>query len=288
VKVDEASGQIYTATGERDDSGEPLFAVSEVNKENGEVYTKVAKVDKKTGKLVIVRVFMVSQRDERGQPQDVDLKTVEFDERTGRILNVVTNTIYVYKMVDPITGEIVQVDPNDPRISGARTTVTQTLTLTGEIDPITGRIKTEYGHIDPNTGEIDPATAVRDPVTGKLILNYADIDPSHFGKSVSITKETVPITREQFYEGTRHLGTHVLSHEGGESDDGTPIDVDDETIRKVYGSGSKFNGTPTVVKTTTKQVITRGDDGVTHNVEEKVQNLGTGEVTYSTQEHKVS
>jgi hypothetical protein len=67
-------------------------------------------------------------------------------------------------------------------------------------------------------------------------------------------------------------------------DEGTPIDVDDD-IKKSYGS--RFNGTPTVVKTTTKQVITRGDDGVTHNVEEKVQNLGTGEVTYSTQEHKV-
>lgn len=284
VKVDEASGQIFTATGESDASGEPLFAVSEINHENGEVYTKVAKVDKKTGKLVIVRVLMVSKRDERGKPQDVDLKTVEFDEKTGRILNVVTNTIYVYKMVDPITGEIVQVDPNDPRISGARTTVTQTLTLTGEIDPVTGRIKTEYGHIDPNTGEIDPATAVKDPVTGKLILNYADIDPSHFGKSVSITKETVPITREQFYEGTKHLGTHVLSHDG--EDDGTPIDIDDELLKKSYGSG-KYNGAPTVVKTTTKQVITHGNDGVTHNVEERVQNLGTGEVTYSTQEHKV-
>lgn len=285
VKVDDASGQIYTATGEQDVTGEPLFAVSELNRETGEVYTKVAKLDKKTGRLVIVRVFLVTKRDERGKPQDLDLKTVEFDEKTGRILNVVTNTIYVYKMVDPITGEIVQVDPNDPRISGARTTVTQTLTLTGEIDPITGRIKTEYGHIDPNTGEIDPATAVKDPVTGRLILNYADIDPSHFGKSVSITKETVPITREQFYEGTKHLGTHVLSHDG-ESDDGTPIDVDEELVRRSYG-GNKFNGTPTVVKTTTKQVITRGDDGVTHNVEEKVQNLGTGEVTYSTQEHKV-
>lgn len=284
VKVDEASGQIFTATGEHDVSGEPLFAVSEINHENGEVYTKVAKVDKKTGKLIIVRVLMVSKRDERGRPQDVDLKTVEYDEKTGKILNVVNNTIYVYKMVDPVTGEIVQVDPNDPRISGARTTVTQTLTLTGEIDPVTGRIKTEYGHIDPNTGEIDPATAVKDPVTGKLILNYADIDPSHFGKSVSITKETVPITRQQFYEGTKHLGTHVLSHAG--EDDGTPVDLDEELMKKSFGGG-KYNGAPTVVKTTTKQVITRGDDGVTHNVEEKVQNLGTGEVTYSTQEHKV-
>lgn len=278
VKVDPVSGQIYSSTGERDETGEPLYSVSEMNRETGEIFTKVGKVDPKTGRLVIVRVFMVSKRDERGKPQDIDLKSVEFDEKTGKILNVVTNTIYVYKMVDPVTGEIVQVDPDDPRISGARTTVTQTLTLTGEIDSVTGRIKTEYGHIDPNTGEIDPATAVRDPVTGKLILNYADIDPSHFGKNVTITKETVPITRDQFFEGTKHLGQHLLG-----DDDGTPIDVDDD-IKKAYGS--RFNGTPTVVKTTTKQTITRGDDGVTHNVEEKVQNLGTGEVTYSTQEHK--
>ncbi|KAG5671518.1 hypothetical protein PVAND_001712 [Polypedilum vanderplanki] len=278
VKIDPVSGQIYSATGERDDNGEPLFSVSEVNRDTGEVFTKVGKVDPKTGRLVIVRVFLVSKRDERGKPQDVDLKSVEFDEKTGKILNVVTNTVYVYKMVDPITGEVVQLDPDDPRISGARTTVTQTLTLTGEIDSVTGRIKTEYGHIDPNTGDIDPATAVKDPVTGKLILNYADIDPSHFGKNVTITKETVPITRDQFFEGTKHLGQHLLG-----DDDGTPIDIDDD-IKKAYGS--RFNGAPTVVKTTTKQVITRGDDGVTHNVEEKVQNLGTGEVTYSTQEHK--
>lgn len=159
IKVDPVSGQIYSATGDHDESGEPLFSVSEVHKDSGEVYTKVGKVDPKTGRLVIVRVYLVSKRDENGKPQDVDLKTVEFDEKTGRILNVVTNTIYVYKMVDPITGEVVQVDPNDPRISGARTTVTSILTLTGEIDSETGRIKTEYGHIDPNTGDIDPAVS---------------------------------------------------------------------------------------------------------------------------------
>ncbi|XP_070502837.1 protein 4.1 homolog isoform X2 [Chironomus tepperi] len=277
IKIDPTNGQIYSATGERDEHGEPFYSVSEVNRETGDVFTKVGKVDPRTGKIVIVRVFLVSKRDERGKPQDIDLKSVEFDEKTGRIINIVSSTIYVYKMVDPITGEIVQVDPDDPRISGARTTVTQTLTLTGEIDSVTGRIKTEYGHIDPNTGEIDPATAVRDPVTGKLILNYADIDPSHFGKNVTVTKSTVPITRDEFFEGTKHLGQHLLG-----DDDGTPIDIDDDL--KKYSS--RYSNAPTVVKTTTKQTITRGDDGVTHNVEEKVQNLGTGEVTYSTQEHK--
>jgi len=54
------------------------------------------------------------------------------------------------------------------------------------------------------------------------------------------------------------------------------------------GKLGKPVSTPTVVKTTTKQVLTKNNDGVTHNVEEEVRNLGTGEVTYSTQEHKVS
>lgn len=156
----------------------------------------------------------------------------------------------------------------------------------GEIDPITGRIKTEYGEIDPTTGDIEPSTAVRDPVTNKLILNYADIDPSHFGKSVTVTKETVPITREEFYAGTKHLGGQILRHEDDESDDGTPIDADEMLLKNAYDS-KKYSGQPTVVKTTTKQVITKTDEGVTHNVEEKVQNLGTGEVSFTTQEHKV-
>lgn len=156
--------------------------------------------------------------------------------------------------------------------------VTQTLTLSGEIDEQTGRIKTEWGHIDPNTGDIDPNTAVRDPVTGKLILNYADIEPSHFGKDVHVKKETVPITREQFYEGIKHLGKDVLRR-----DSDTSIDETQE-----YASdASRTVASPTVVKTTTKQVLKAGEDGVTKTVEEKVQNLGTGEVTYSTQEHKV-
>nr|XP_036230884.1 protein 4.1 homolog isoform X7 [Bactrocera oleae] len=198
-----------------------------------------------------------------------------------------------------------RVDPNDPRFAGARTTVTQTMTLTGEIDPVTGRIKSEYGDIDPNTGDIDPATAVRDPVTGKLILNYAQIDPSHFGKEaqVSTTTETVPITREQFFEGVKHMGKNALRRDSEASSDddmtqqygsehvkdmvlNSPKNADGTTVTTTTTKQAGKFGTPTVVKTTTKQVLTKNDDGVTHNVEEEVRNLGTGEVTYSTQEHK--
>lgn len=266
VKVDPVSGQVYTITGDKDEStGEPLYSASQVDKETGEVLTKVGKIDPKTGRMVIIRILIVTKRDERGKPQELDPKTVEINPQSG----VINKTVYVYKMVDPVTGETVQVDPNDPRIAGARTTVTQTLTLSGEIDEKTGRIKTEWGHIDPNTGNIDPATAVRDPVTGKLILNYADIEPSHFGKDVAVTKETVPITRDQFYEGIKHLDTDVLRR-----------DSDDENEPEAAP------GT-TVVKTTTKQTLTAGEGGITKNVEEQVHNIGTGEITFSTQEHKV-
>uniref|UniRef100_A0A336MBT8 Moesin/ezrin/radixin homolog 1 n=1 Tax=Culicoides sonorensis TaxID=179676 RepID=A0A336MBT8_CULSO len=278
VKIDPVSGQVYTAIGEVDEAtGEPLYSASQVDKESGEVLTKVGKIDPKTGRLVIIRILVLTKRDERGRPQELDPKTVEINQQSG----VINKTVYVYKMVDPVTGATIQVDPNDPRIAGARTTVTQTLTLSGEIDPVTGRIKTEWGHIDPNTGDIDPDTAVRDPVTGKLILNYADIEPSHFGKDVHVTKETVPITKDQFYEGIKHIGGDTLRR-----------DSDDESMTNEYGSENVTKTTtvtsPHVVKTTTKQVLTQGDGGVTHNVEEQVQNLGTGEITYSTQEHKVT
>ncbi|XP_050743092.1 protein 4.1 homolog isoform X6 [Drosophila biarmipes] len=191
-----------------------------------------------------------------------------------------------------------RVDPNDPRFAGARTTVTHTMTLTGEIDPVTGRIKSEYGDIDPNTGDIDPATAVTDPVTGKLILNYAQIDPSHFGKQAQVqtTTETVPITRQQFFDGVKHIGKGALRRDSeGSSDDDMTAQYGSDQVKDIAlnsaagqaaGKLGKPVSTPTVVKTTTKQVLTKNNDGVTHNVEEEVRNLGTGEVTYSTQEHK--
>ncbi|XP_075169066.1 erythrocyte membrane protein band 4.1 like coracle isoform X1 [Haematobia irritans] len=299
TKIEPTSGKIYTATGEVDPStGEPLYAATQVDPESGEVYTKLARVDPKTGKIVIVRILLISKVDERGRPEEVDPTTCEIDPVSGRVLKFFNKTVYVYNMIDPITGEIVQVDPNDPRFAGARTTVTHTMTLTGEIDPVTGRIKSEYGHIDPNTGDIDPATAIKDPVTGKLILNYAQIDPSHFGKQaqVSTTTETVPITREQFFDGVKHMGKNALRRDSeASSEDDMTGKYESEIVKDVVmGSPKKsatYNlgkhvSTPTVVKTTTKQVLTKNDGGVTHNVEEEVRNLGTGEVTYSTQEHK--
>ncbi|XP_052862354.1 protein 4.1 homolog [Anopheles cruzii] len=294
TRIDPGTGQIYAATGQVDEAtGEPLFAATQINEENGEIYTKVGKVDPKSGRMVIIKIFILTKKDERGRPEEVDVGTVDLEPETGRIRDIAPKTLYLYKMRDPVTGETYNVDPNDPRIAGARTTVTQTMTLSGEIDPVTGRIKSEWGHIDPNTGDIDPATAIRDPVTGKMILNYADIEPSHFGKNVTVTKETVPITREQFYEGIKHMGKKATRRESESSDDDMTAQYGSESIKEVQsgsaaapGAKTGAGGTPTVVKTTTKQVITKNEDGVTHNVEEEVQNLGTGQIVYSTQEHK--
>ncbi|XP_017867424.1 PREDICTED: protein 4.1 homolog isoform X3 [Drosophila arizonae] len=300
IKIEPTSGKIYTATGETDKAtGEPLYAATQVDPESGEVYTKLARVDPKTGKIVIVRILLMTKTDERGRPEEVDPENCEIDPVSGRVLKFFNKTVYVYNMIDPITGETVQVDPNDPRFAGARTTVTHTMTLTGEIDPVTGRIKSEYGDIDPNTGDIDPATAVTDPVTGKLILNYSQINPAHFGKQAQVqtTTETVPITRQQFFDGVKHIGKSALRRDSeASSDDDMTQQYGTDNVQDIVlsspnqaGAGGKLGkpvSTPTVVKTTTKQVLTKNDDGVTHNVEEEVRNLGTGEVTYSTQEHK--
>ncbi|XP_055314155.1 protein 4.1 homolog [Sitodiplosis mosellana] len=287
TKTDE-SGQLFIASGDVDENGDPLFVASQVDDESNEVFTKVAKVDPKTGKLVLIKIILITKKDERGVPKEVPASEVVRDPSSGAIRNVFNKTVYVYNMVDPITGEIIQVDPNDPRIAGARTTVTQTMTLSGEIDPVTGRIKTEYGHIDPETGDISEETAVTDPVTGKKILNYAQIDPTHFGREVTIQTTTTPISRDQFFEGIKHLGPSVVKQvaEGGSSDDDIEPYGDDSVRTTTTTTTSQKSNTPTVVKTTTKQVLTKNDGGVTHNVEEEIHNLGTGEVLFSTQEHK--
>jgi len=44
---------------------------------------------------------------------------------------------------------------------------------------------------------------------------------------------------------------------------------------------------PLIVKTTTKQTMIKDKEGVTQNIEEKVEDLTSGEVTVSTQHNKV-
>lgn len=307
IKVDPVNGQIYTATGEVDEDNQPLFSASQIDPGTGEIYTKLGKIDSKTGRLIIIRIYIITQKDDKGRVKEVDPKECTIDETTGRIIT--TKTVYLYQIIDPLTGETIDVDPDDPRLKGARTTVTQTMTLSGKIDPVTGRIKTEYGDIDPDTGDIDPSTAVRDPVTGQLILHYSQIDPSHFADksgNYTIEKETQdlpanidiqtvnthkfstfgkdesPARGDEPKSFTEYTTSEHIKHQGYVSSS-TPL----SSKIPVSQRSKKTPTPPVVVKTTTKQLLTKNDEGVTHNVEQEVENLGTGEVTFSTHTNKV-
>ncbi|XP_026728549.1 protein 4.1 homolog isoform X2 [Trichoplusia ni] len=306
IKVDPVNGQIYTATGEVDEDNQPLYSASQVDTGTGEIYTKLGKIDPKTGRLIIIKIYVITQKDDKGRVKEVDPKECTIDETTGRIIT--TKTVYLYQIIDPITGETIDVDPDDPRLKGARTTVTQTMTLSGKIDPVTGRIKTEYGDIDPDTGDIDPSTAVRDPVTGQLILHYSQIDPSHFedkSGNYTIEKETQdlpanidiqtvnthkfstfgkdesPLRGDEPKTFTEYTTSEHIRHQGYVSSTTPP-----SSKIPVSQRSKKTPTPPVVVKTTTKQLLTKNDEGVTHNVEQEVENLGTGEVTFSTHTNK--
>lgn len=283
AKIDPETNQIFTKTGQVDEDGQPIYATSDIDPRSGQIYTKYGKVDPKTGKLVIIRVYLITQTDAAGKVKEIDPKDCQFDEKTGRIINVTTQTVYIYSMVDPKTGKIVQVDPNDPLVKSANTKVTQVLTLSGEIDPVTGKIHTEWGHIDPQTGDIDPKTARRDPVTGELILNYAQIDPSHFTdlKDTKVKVKTYTKTGGAGGDSSGESSDDDLNEYASESLQG----IADLKIPKSKKGGVQAS-TPVIVKTTTKQIVTKDKDGVTQNIEERVEDGRTGEVTVSTQINK--
>ncbi|XP_066154512.1 protein 4.1 homolog isoform X1 [Euwallacea fornicatus] len=265
AKVDPQTSQIFTRTNQVDENGAAIYSASEIDPASGQIYTKYGKIDPKTGKMVVVRIYLITQNDPTGKVKEIDPKDCQFDEKTGRIVNVTTQTVYIYSMVDPKTGKIVRVDANDPLVKSANTKITQVLTLSGEIDPVTGKIHTEWGHIDPQTGDIDPSTARRDPITGELILNYAQIDPSHF---TDLKDSKVRVK--------------TFLKEGEESSD----DELNEYASERVPSPVKVATTPVIVKTTTKQIITKDKDGVTQNIEERVADGRTGEIKVSTQVNK--
>lgn len=277
IKVDPVTNEVYTKTTEVDDAGRPIYSTSEIDPASGQIFTKYGIIDPANGKFVIIRIYLINDTDEFGKVREIDPKDCQFDDKTGKIINISTQTVYIYSLVDPKTGKIVQVDPNDPLVKSSNTKVTQVLTLSGEINPETGKIHTEWGHIDPQNGDIDPQTARRDPVTDELILNYAQIDPTHF-KDLKDLRVKV----EAFKPGS------------SESDDDfneyASENLKDLPNSKVLHKGKKtFNSaTPVIVKTTTKQVVTKDKDGVIQNIEERVEDGRTGEVTVSTQINKVS
>ncbi|XP_019767472.2 protein 4.1 homolog isoform X2 [Dendroctonus ponderosae] len=278
AKVVPETSQIFTRTNQVDETGAPLYSASEIDPASGQIYTKYGKIDPRTGKMVIVRIYLITQNDPTGKVKEIDPKDCQFDERTGRIINVTTQTVYIYSMVDPKTGKIVQVDSNDPLVLSANTKITQVLTLSGEIDPVTGKIHTEWGHIDPQTGDIDPETALRDPITGELILNYAQIDPSHF----TDLKDSKVRVKTYLKDGEDESSEDDLHEYASESLKELPSLNLSKGAKGVAGSAS----TPVIVKTTTKQIITKDKDGVTQNVEERVADGRTGEIKVSTHVNK--
>ena len=281
AKIDPNTNQVYTKTAEVDEAGNPLYSTSQVDPKNGDIYTKYGKIDPKTGKLVIVRIYLISQKDPSGKIQEIDPNDCQIDENTGRIINVTTQTVYMYSMIDPKTGKIVQVDPNDPVVKSAKTKVTQIMTLSGEIDPVTGKIHTEWGHIDPQTGEIDPKTARKDPVTGEMILNYAQIDPSHF---TDLQNTKMKITHKEYKKGDEGSSSDVETSDDDLNEYGVENLKDLTSLKSLPGKEGVTS--PVIVKTTTKQVVTKDRGGVTQNIEERIEDGRTGEITVSTQVNK--
>lgn len=285
IKVDPETSQVYTRTSQIDEDGTPVYSVSEIDPKTGEIYTKYGKIDPKTGKFVLIKIYLLTQNDPSGKVREIDPKDCQIDEKTGKIIKVTTQTVYMYTMVDPKTGKIVQVDPNDPLVKSANTKVTQVLTLSGEIDPVTGKIHTEWGNIDPQTGDIDPKTARRDPITGELILNYTQIDAQHF-TNLKDTKVKVKTYTKSGDASSSEAETSDddLNEYGSEN----LQDLSNLKIPKDKRSTTAAaDSTPVIVKTTTKQIVTKDRGGVTQNIEEKVEDGRTGEVTFSTQINKV-
>jgi hypothetical protein len=273
AKIDPETNQVFTKTGETDETGAPLYSASEIDKKTGTIYTKYGKIDPKTGKLVIIRIYMVTESDPTGKVKEIDPKDCQFDENTGRIVSVTTQTVYIYTMLDPKTGKIIQVNPNDPMVKSSNTKVSQVLTLSGEIDPVTGKIHTEWGDIDPDTLDIDPKTARRDPVTNQLILNYAQIDLSHF-PDLKDTKIKVKTYKDD---------------DSNASSDDDLNEYATENLKDLPSLSVKTTKSPTtpvIVKTTTKQIVTKDKDGVVQNIEERVEDGRTGEVIVSTHVNK--
>jgi band 4.1-like protein 1/2/3 len=99
TKVDK-NGQIFSATGDLNDAGEPFFASSHVDPQNGKIITKLAKVDK-TGKLVIVKIFLISNTGS-GQPIEISPEAYKIDPVSN---TVAINDEYLNNLKDSTIDE---------------------------------------------------------------------------------------------------------------------------------------------------------------------------------------
>lgn len=98
-------------------------------------------------------------------------------------------------------------------------------------------------------------------------------------------------------KGVLEKAMDKLGSLGKASKDKAEVDVKKESSdfieneKKIYEDEKQLlsvNTTPLIVKTTTKQTMIKDKEGVTQNIEEKVEDLRSGEVTVSTQHNKVT
>lgn len=98
-------------------------------------------------------------------------------------------------------------------------------------------------------------------------------------------------------KGVLEKAMDKLGSLGKASKDKAEVDVKKESSdfieneKKVYEDEKQplgVNTTPLIVKTTTKQTMIKDKEGVTQNIEEKVEDLRSGEITVSTQHNKVT
>lgn len=95
-------------------------------------------------------------------------------------------------------------------------------------------------------------------------------------------------------KGVLEKAMDKLGSFGRGSKDKTEVDLKKESSdfidneKKIYEDDKPVVSTaPLIVKTTTKQTMIQDKEGVTQNIEEKVEDLTSGEVTVSTQHNKV-
>lgn len=123
------------------------------------------------------------------------------------------------------------------------------------------KIVTEKKNIDSKSGALNKKLKEHD--TSKGILGKAMDKLGSLGKGSKDKAEEIDIKKES---------SDFIENEKKNYEDDKPLGV---------------STAPLIVKTTTKQTMIKDKGGVTQNIEEKVEDLTSGEITVSTQHNKV-
>lgn len=164
-------------------------------------------------------------------------------------------------------------------------------------------IETEKKKVDPKSSVSNKKSKEQD--SSKGVLEKAMDKLGSFGKGskdkteVGVKKESssVLIENKGFKNKTdvevKKESSRVI--EGNTFKNKTEVDVKKEVSDFIENEKKKYEEdkplvigtTPLIVKTTTKQTMIKDKEGVIQNIEEKVEDLTSGEVTVSTQHNKV-